>query len=142
MKIVHSFFNSIIHSSTNSIIHLSCDWLMWSARDEAGLAALKSLEKNREDSNRIIEDVLEQKSQNEKQQKRKISVIRRKLSAASAAAAAAAAAATAVASSSSGKPFMANSHSFYGTTIQETQRDIDPLSGLEKDSLRDSSEER
>ena len=114
---------------------------MWSARDEAGLAALKSLEKNREESNRIIEDVLEQKSQNEKHQKRKISVIRRKLSAASVAAAAAAAA-TAVASSSSGKPFMANSHSFYGTTIEETQRDIDPLSGLEKDSLRDSSEER
>ena len=35
---------------------------------------------------------------------------------------------------------MANSHSFFGTTIEETQRDIDPLSGLEKDSLRDSSD--
>ena len=35
----------------------------WSSRDEAGLTALKSLQRNREESNRLIDDILEQKSE-------------------------------------------------------------------------------
>ena len=61
-------FNLVILLSSSSA---------WSARDEAGLAALKSLQRNREESNRLIEDILEQKSETASQQQK---ILVRKLS--------------------------------------------------------------